>query len=231
MSDKPLLLPGAKSGILLSATPAPLSLWRIVALTAGIVVICVGAADVVSRMANEVFAGEAAFISFAPAVAILNPSILGSATSTSFVPAQIKVPSIGVAANVEKVGVNPDGTMGTPNTFGNVGWYSLGVHPGDPGSAVFAGHVNNALTTAGVFQHLSQIHPGDKIILTSKEGQMLTYSVKEINEYVTDTAPTDKIFARSGPSQIVLVTCEGSWDEKAHAFNKRLVVVARQVSI
>ena len=54
-----------------------------------------------------------------------------------------------LAGEVERVGKKQDGSMETPSTFTTVGWYELGVKPGDEGNAVMDGHVNNALTSSG----------------------------------------------------------------------------------
>ena len=120
--------------------------------------------------------------------------------------------------------------MATPHDFSSVGWYSLGVHPGGAGNAVMAGHVNNALTKAGVFEHLSDMHVGDTVRIADAQGKTLTYVVTETASYATTDAPVADIFATGGPSQLVLITCDGDWDGAAHSFTKRFVVYARLVS-
>ena len=116
--------------------------------------------------------------------------------------------------------------MGTPQNFGDVAWYSLGSKPGEPGNAVIDGHVNNALTKAGVFEHLTQIKLGDPISVTDSAGRSLNYKVTDIEEYPADTAPADSIFATTGPSQLVLITCDGDWVPADKSFSQRLVVFA-----
>jgi LPXTG-site transpeptidase (sortase) family protein len=205
---------------------------RYISIAIGVFVVLVGLADVTSRLSTSVLGDDALFNSFAPAAAIKPaaavPAALASTTSTgAFVPTRLKVPSLGIDAKVEEVGLKADGSMGTPADFMDAGWWSEGAKPGSLGNAVFDGHVNNALTKAGVFEHLSQVHKGDYITVSDAEGHALVYQVSEVSLYDTGQAPLASIFAKTGPSQLVLITCDGEWGEVQHSFDKRLVVVAR----
>jgi LPXTG-site transpeptidase (sortase) family protein len=206
---------------------------RYVAVAAGIFVVLYGLADVTSRAAAGLLGDDALFNAFAPAAAIKPSAAIvpeASASSTGpLAPAVLKVPSLGISAKVEEVGRKADGTMGTPADFMDVGWWSEGSKPGEEGSAVFDGHVNNALTKAGVFEHLSQIHKGDYVTVSDAEGRTLVYEVSEVDLYDTDRAPLAKIFSKTGPSQLVLITCDGEWVQDERSFDKRLVVIARPV--
>ncbi len=231
MSEKLLLLSPARVARVRESRGA--RVVRYVATAVGILVVVVGLADVTSRLANRVLGEDALFNAFAPAAAIkpsaaVVPAALATATSTGvLVPSRLKVPSLGIDAKVEEVGRKADGSMGTPADFMNVGWWGEGQKPGQAGNAVFDGHVNNALTKPGVFEHLYQIHKGDYITVSDAEGHTLVYEVTEVTLYTTDRAPLAKIFAKTGPSQLVLITCEGEWLEEERSFDKRLVVVAR----
>lgn len=155
-----------------------------------------------------------------------NPHPTFVASAEAMIPVRLEVSSVGINAKVESVGTDGNGAMKTPSSFSTVAWYSKGSKPGEPGNAVIAGHVNNALTKAGVFEYLSSVSVGDIVTVTDESGRQLRYAVRDIEEYPTDDAPTDIIFARSGPSQLALITCAGDWDAKAHSFNQRLVVFA-----
>jgi LPXTG-site transpeptidase (sortase) family protein len=231
MSEKPLLLSSAKLAVPVSETKTAL-VMRGAAVAMGIFVVLFGAADITSRLAR-VMGPDVGFTAFAPAILLLNQSALSTstalltthATSTVITPARLVISSIGVDAKVEQVGKKADGSMGTPSNFTDVGWYALGSKPGAPGNAVIDGHVNNALTTSGVFEHLVQMNVGDVIMVADQNDRRLTYVVTQVQEYAPD-APTDSIFATSGPSQLVLITCDGEWVQDKHQFNKRLVVIA-----
>ncbi len=198
---------------------------RYAIVAVGLFCVLWGAADATSRLAHVSLGSDAGFVTFAPAVAIDNPALLGTSTPGTITPARLKIPSLGIDAAVEQVGTKTDGSMGTPQNFANAGWYVFGQKPGAPGNAVFAGHVNNALTKPGVFGNLSKIKKGDYLTVSDAAGKSKVYRVSSIQEYAPD-ASTDGIFAASGPSQVVLITCDGDWDQSAHSFDKRLVVIA-----
>ncbi len=207
---------------------------RVVCLAFGTLVILVGAASLVSRIASTTLGSNASFVAFAPLVALNDPLfekqqmgvIPVASTTEAIIPTELTIPMIGVHASVEEVGQNAVGAVGAPHTFGDVGWYMFGPKPGETGNTIIDGHVNNALTTAGVFENLSQLKVGDQIIISDANGTTLSYSVTNVESYDTSNAPTSTIFATAGPSQVVLITCDGEWVASEHAFSERFVVYA-----
>lgn len=233
MSEKPLLLSSAKSGILLERQRS-WSNWHIVAIFFGLIVVGIGTIDVFLRASTLINRVEIPRSAFAPLGTLdFSETVTTSPSSAPvpLVPAILYIPTLNVEAKVEAVGVKSDGkTMAAPKDFADVGWYKAGVEPGAPGNAVFAGHLNSPiLLRSGVFEHLADIKLGDRVIVENARGEELTFAVSEIDEYTTELAPVEDIFRISGPSQIVLVTCEGEWDPIRRTFNKRLVVVARLI--
>lgn len=211
---------------------APYVKWG--AIGVGVLMVLVGAADVASRVADSTLGPDAGAQLFAPTGAIGDPTILNAAhgadasttAALEFAPARLKVPAVGIDAKVEAVGTRADGTMATPGNFTDTAWYKDGGTPGGQGNAVFAGHVNNALTTAGVFGHLNQVHLGDFVTVADKDGHTLVYRVTAIDQYPADEAPAASIFAATGPSQLILITCDGEWVPAQKTFDKRLVITA-----
>ncbi len=228
MLEKRLLLPSAKIAVLVRTyNPREYIRWFFVCV--GVMVIFIGLANILGRMADYVGGNAAAAqIAFAP-LGTLNLGNLPAAvaTTTPIIPAHIKIPSIGVDASVQQVGKKPDGSMATPTNFEDVGWYDLGSEPGQAGNAVIAGHVNNALTKSGVFEHLSDVKIGDYITIADASGKTLIYVVTETDQYPVSQAPAASIFSGTGASQIVLITCDGAWDVATHSYDKRFVVYAR----
>jgi LPXTG-site transpeptidase (sortase) family protein len=225
-----------------------MNIWRLIAIAIGLLMVIIGAANVASRIATAAFGPNAALTAFAPAAILsLNPSLddsffgtpAGSAATTStatstsnaatgpIIPVRLQIPAIGVNAHVEQVGNKADGSMGTPQTFGDVAWYEPGSEPGAPGNAVIDGHVDNALTTAGVFEHLSQVSLGETILVSDASGKTLTYTVTETEESPATSTLAASIFTTTGPSQLVLITCDGTWVPSARSFDQRFVVVAQ----
>lgn len=203
--------------------------WRFVAGAVGLFVLLFGAADVSSRVAQITLGERAPMIVFGPLV-LLNSQKPATATinqiasTTALVPERLKIASLGIDAEVEQVGKKDDGTIGAPQKFNNVGWYALGPKPGERGNAILDGHVNNGLTTSGVFKHLSQIALGDTIEVVSGSST-LVYKVVEVKQYDA-TATAAEVFDTTGPSRLVLITCEGEWVSSTKTFSKRFVVFA-----
>lgn len=197
----------------------------------GVFVLCVGAAQLMSRAVDHL--GIAVLsTAFAPAVTLYPDAPAETALSlpAPLMPHTLSVPSLGIEAAVELVGTKPDGSMATPKQAEQVGWYMHGSKPGEAGNAVFAGHVNNSRTTAGVFEHLSKIRIGDMVTIADASGRSITYAVVGVVQYPATGAPLETIFTKTGPSQIVLITCDGAWDSQAHSFDKRFVVYAQLTS-
>src|SRR3989338_11615904 len=234
MHVKHLLLPSAKTAVLVPAALSYAHYVRYAAVGGGFICVPVGAADVSARLARAAFGERAALVAFAPAVTLpaggqgLNAGAVGISTPGVLLPARLRIPSLSVNAAVEPVGKKADGSMGTPKDFDDISWYSPGAKPGEAGSAVFAGHVNNGLLKSGVFERLSPIQKGDYVLVDDASGRSKIYRVYSVETYEPN-APTDALFATTGQEQLVLITCDGAWVPKAKTFDKRLVIVARPV--
>lgn len=203
---------------------------RRTAIFIGLLAVLAGAADVAARMARATFGEEAGFVIFGPPLSAVEPVLNAPAPAEAagaIVPVRLRVPSLGIDAQVEQVGKRQDGTMGIPRDFDDVSWYMLGGKPGGEGNAVFAGHVNNSRTLSGVFAHLSQINIGDYVTVSDAEGKTLVYIVREIETVPADKAPAEEVFKTSGSSQVILITCDGDWVPEIRTFDKRLIVIAR----
>lgn len=146
--------------------------------------------------------------------------------SSPFVPVRIQVPALHIDAIVESVGRKADGAMKTPSTFKTTAWFNEGSLAGAEGNTVIAGHLNNAITTSGVFEHLDALSLGETIILTDEDGREARYVVREMTVYETLKAPNDLIFSTKGNSRVVLITCNGAWDKGKRSYDKRLIIFA-----
>ncbi|MDB5187962.1 MAG: hypothetical protein JWO50_482 [Candidatus Kaiserbacteria bacterium] len=148
-------------------------------------------------------------------------------TSTSSPPYRLIIPTLSINAGVQYVGVKSNGNMATPSNFTDVGWYKYGTTPGDIGSAVFAGHVDNGLGLAGVFKHLKDLKVGDSIYVQSKDGTKLHFVIYDIESYDYNSAPTERIFNAHAYIGLNLITCDGDWVPSGKTYDHRLVVYSR----
>lgn len=227
MSEKPLLLPSAKSAVLIDEPrPRYARLVRVAAISFGVLCVLIGAADLSTRAATLAFGDDAALAAFGPAAALDNYVVVATSTG-ALIPARVRIPALGIDAPVEQVGLKGDGSMGTPQDFDNVAWYAPGGKPGGEGSTVFAGHVNNGRTTAGVFTHLAKVQVGDYVTVADSAGRTVVYRVSDIAKYPADEAPPAELFATKGAQRLVLITCEGDWLPAERTFSDRLVVFAK----
>ena len=206
---------------------------RIVLGVVGVCVVLYGAHDMLTRLPQVALDPAALFAGATPPsgrYATAPTATTTELSAPSLTPARLTIPSIGVDATVEQVGNNASGAMATPKNFMDVAWYALGAKPGEAGNAVFAGHINNALTKAGVFLHLDKVSVNDKIFVEDASGHRLTYVVRDVKNYDDQSAPVTDIFSHTTASGVVLITCAGDWDAKAHSFDKRLVVYASLIA-
>ncbi len=145
-------------------------------------------------------------------------------------PLRLLIPAIGVDANVQQVGVNKAGNMGVPTNFTDVAWYKFGTAPGQLGSAVIDGHVDNGLALAGVFKHLADVQVGDEVDVLTKEGSLLRFTVDEVGDYPMDAVPLERVFNRADTARLTLITCTGAWVPSKKTYDTRLVVYAHLLS-
>src|SRR5262249_2969166 len=117
-----------------------------------------------------------------------------------------------------------------PNNFSDVGWYKYGAVPGEDGSAVIAGHVDNALALPGVFKYLENIQPGADVYVIQKNGDTLHFVVDSSETYAANDAPSGRLFDNGNGARLNLITCEGPWVQSQHQYDHRLVVYTHLVS-
>lgn len=142
------------------------------------------------------------------------------AASSGFSPTRIQIPSIGVDATIEDIGI-VDGVMQTPENAWNVGWYGSLGSPGAAGNAVFAAHRDWWGIGPVVFYNLDQVSPGDQIVVDGPNGESATYVVTDVSSIDADADFTGVISPHGG-DEITLITCSGSFD--GTEYDDRLIV-------
>jgi len=188
--------------------------------TALIALIAVGAAGVFAlTLSHALF--------YAPddtGLPALNASSTPIVAETASTPMRLQIPSLSIDAHVQSVGVNAKGNMAVPSNFTDVAWYKYGPVPGQLGSAVIDGHVDNALSLAGVFKHLGDMKVGDDVFVVAKDGTRHHFVVTDIAIYPYTDGPVERIFGAKDAAHLNLVTCAGTWLKGGQTYNERLVV-------
>ena len=154
-----------------------------------------------------------------PAAATPAPTVVAPQTGD-----RLLIPAIDVNAAIDPVGIDREGKVAAPSSPMSVGWYRLGEQPGDPGSALFDGHLDWA-GGHGVFWNLRMLNRGDRVSVL-RGGRRFDFAVTAARRYAFNQPPPATLFARSGPSTLALITCDGAWDGARHSYLQRLVVEA-----
>ncbi|HEY0220935.1 MAG TPA: class F sortase, partial [Candidatus Paceibacterota bacterium] len=132
-------------------------------------------------------------------------------------------------AEVEEVGITFKGNMSTPKNIGNTGWYKYGTVPGELGSSVIDGHVDNGFNLPGVFANLKNLNIGDDVYVKTSENENLHFVVVDKKIYPYKEVPLEEVFNKNDAPRLNLITCEGDWIDAEQTDENRLVVYTRLV--
>lgn len=136
------------------------------------------------------------------------------------------IPAIGVDAKIETVGTMPNGSIGIPSNAADVAWFAGSAPIATAGTAVVVGHVDTRVFGPGVFRRLKELSKGDALYV-SIDGRIGQYTVTGSEVYPEGTDRMDEVIGvRTGRARIVLITCDGTWDQSVKRYTDRLVVFA-----
>ncbi len=144
----------------------------------------------------------------------------------AFIPTRITIPTLDVKANIEVVGKDKQGRMDVPKQTDQVAWYKYGAKAGQTGNVVLAGHLDDQEGPA-VFYDLAKMKKGQRIEVTGKTGQQVSYVVTNVMSYPVDEAPVGSIFGATVMNKLTLISCIGTFSE-SKGYDQRLVVTAEQ---
>jgi sortase (surface protein transpeptidase) len=136
------------------------------------------------------------------------------------------IPTIGVNASIEPVGVLSDGNLAVPiqKPWDGVGLYKYGPNPGTQGSAVIDGHLDRPGGAPAVFWKLRNLHIGDIVMVVNTGGKTLHFRVMNMQYYAPGNAPLKTIFENRTGIFLNLITCAGQWIPNQHQTTLRLVI-------
>jgi LPXTG-site transpeptidase (sortase) family protein len=142
-------------------------------------------------------------------------------------PVRVRIPQIGVKAEVLPVGLDKAKAVAIPEDIMKVGWYELGVPPGaSQGSAVLVAHRDGRVQGHGVFYNLGQLGLGDKVFITTSAGEKLSYKVVSRELISKKRLPLEELFAIDGPPRLTLISCGGYYDRNNGGYQDNVVVTA-----
>lgn len=157
----------------------------------------------------------------------LNNSTKTSDTYARSLPTRLVIPAINIDTTfVVPLGLLPDQTVGVPNSYTKVGWYSGGVSPGEIGSSVILGHVDSKDGPA-VFYSLGQLKEGDDIEITRDDGTVAQFVVTKLERHPQSAFPTLDVYGPTDEPALRLVTCSGTFNKTDQRYSHNLIVYAK----
>ncbi|MFE9840754.1 class F sortase [Streptomyces goshikiensis] len=143
---------------------------------------------------------------------------------------RVRIPAIKVDAPVMTVGLDAQGWIDAPppQDPNLAGWYLNGISPGQRGSAVLVGHVDNAQGPA-VFYGLGSVRKGNHIEVERYDGRTAVFEVYGVEVFSKESFPGARVYGDTGHAELRVITCGGGYS-KAKGYDGNVVVFARMVA-
>ncbi|CAM5433807.1 class F sortase [Streptomyces avidinii] len=124
------------------------------------------------------------------------------------------------------LGLQSDGSLEVPPPARRdlAGWYREGTTPGATGTAVVAGHVDNA-TGPAVFYHLGALHRGALIEIAREDGSTAVFTVHAVEVYDAKAFPDSRVYGTSPRAELRVITCGGGFSART-GYRGNVVVFA-----
>lgn len=141
-------------------------------------------------------------------------------------PAHISIPSLGIEADIEHVGVTPQNVMEIPKDFFKVGWYRNSPKPGENGkkAAILNGHYDTNTGKPAIFFNLQELAIDDEVIVITTDGLRYVYAVHNIQSHPLENFPSNIVYGSVEGALLKLITCDGYWQTNTQSYSDRLVV-------
>ncbi|MEU3146474.1 MULTISPECIES: class F sortase [unclassified Streptomyces] len=147
------------------------------------------------------------------------------------VPGQVRIPAIQVDAPVMAVGLDAEGWVDAPppEDPNLAGWFTGGVTPGEKGTAVVVGHVDNHLGPA-VFYGLGALKKGNRVEIERKDGKTAVFEIYGIEVFAKNDFPGDRVYNSKGAAELRVITCGGGFTQQ-DGYDGNVVVFARLAGV
>ena len=148
------------------------------------------------------------------------------------VPVSVEIPAIGVHSALLRLGVKPNGAMQVPplkRRPNAAGWYKYSVTPGQTGTSVIEGHVDNDQGPA-VFFRLGALRPGDLVNVRLADGITAIFRITGVRQYPKSKFPARTVYRATRFAALRLITCGGAFDSATSQYLSSTVVFAFLVS-
>ncbi|MFD5448012.1 class F sortase [Streptomyces sp. NPDC003470] len=158
-------------------------------------------------------------------------AVAGLAPLAYAVPDRVVIPAIQVDAPIMPVGLDADGWVGAPppEDPNLAGWFTGAVSPGENGTAVVVGHVDNTQGPA-VFYGLGALKKGNRVEVSRQDGRTAVFEIYGVEVFEKDDFPGDRVYAAKGGPELRVITCGGGFT-KQNGYDGNVVAFARLVQV
>ncbi len=141
-------------------------------------------------------------------------------------PVSLKIKSLGISGPIDDVTINDNGEVGVPTNIDRAGWWKDGAAPSNKrGTTLIGGHIDSAVSGAGIFYSLRKAKRGQRVSVTLSTGKRVSYRITRVQLVRKDELPS-WLFSRSGPRRLALVTCGGPFDSAKGHYRDNVIVTA-----
>jgi sortase A len=149
-------------------------------------------------------------------------------------PSEIRIPELGIRAQIQPVGMLDEQTMQVPRDISVVGWFDASAFPAsEVGHAVLVGHRDGVDDPNGVFRRISELSKGDTVSVVDLGSRRSVYRIKRTRvlsrtQFAEQSA---SIFADDGVHRLILLTCGGAFDRERGGYQSTVVVTAEPMTL
>ncbi len=148
-------------------------------------------------------------------------------------PKFIAIPAIDLGNTpILAFGLSATGTIATPNSIYETGWFDGSSKPGQAGVMFIYGHIAS-FTPYSVFAKLHMLRPGDEVIITRGDNTIFRYQVTGSETYPYNAVDMSRVLtpASAGIPALNLMTCAGQIITVGGVkeYSQRLVIFTQQI--
>ncbi|MFI7315751.1 class F sortase [Streptomyces venezuelae] len=146
-------------------------------------------------------------------------------------PDRVRIPAIGVDTPLMGLGLTRQGSLDVPppERKNLAGWYEAGTTPGERGTAIVAGHVDNKEGPA-VFYELGALRKGRTIEVERRDGSVAVFTVHANEVYDAADFPDEKVYGAASRPELRVITCGGKYSKQT-GYQGNVVVFAHLTAV
>ncbi len=139
----------------------------------------------------------------------------------------LRIPALGVTARIGRA-TEDQGVLTPPQAPSEVGlWSGSAALDAGSGEVTLVGHVNWRGMPPFAFGRLAHLHAGDLVYTSDARGEQTAWRVRRVSARAKAGGVDPAAFAGTqGPRQLVMITCGGPFDLRAHSYSDNVYVRA-----